>query len=86
MVIPAPMEDLHKPHIPLSHPSGQQAVVGKGPGNGSFGTIEFTDMVGFTGDIGKLRNSGLHAVGHFVLGNGGCDLRITNLGVVKLVQ
>ena len=86
VMVPALMIELDEPHTPLGQPPGQQTVGGKAAGILGIGTVTIEDMLGFVGKIGRLRDTRLHPVGHFIVGNAGSDLRIRRAGKLMLVQ
>ena len=76
MLIPAPMENLHRPHPPLHQPAGQQQAVRERPRLLYVVAIHLQRRGGFAGKIGQLRHARLHPEGHLILGNAGLDLGI----------
>ena len=81
MLIPAPMENLHRPHPPLHQPAGQQQAVRERPRLLYVVAIHLQRRGGFAGKIGQLRHARLHPEGHLILRDTGLDL-----GIVKAVE
>ena len=50
------------------------------------GPVHLEHLLRLAGKIGQLRNAGLHAVGHLVLGDPRGDFRIAEFAQVELVQ
>ena len=76
MLVPAAVVELHKPNVALGEAAGHEAVVGVGARGLHIGSIHVERLLGFVREIGEFRHGGLHAVGHFVLGNAGDDLGV----------
>ena len=79
MLVPAPVEELHESHVPLGEPARQDAVRGVRARLSRIRTVALEHMVRLLGQIHQFRNRGLHAIGHFVLGDARLDLRIPEL-------
>ncbi len=86
VVIPAPVKDLDEAHTAFDHPPGEQAVAGKGSVLVDFRSVQVHDVLRFSGDVRQFGNGRLHAEGHFLLGDGGLNLGIADLGEVLSVQ
>ena len=85
------MEELDVAHTIFSKSTCQQAVVGEGFLAG-LGAIHFVGSHTLLLDIEGVGGTGLHAVGHFVLGDAGLDfgvefvLEFNSVEIGKLVQ
>ena len=86
VVIPASVKNLDESHAAFDHAPCEQAVAGKGPVLFDFRAVQVHDVLRFAGDIGQFGNGSLHAEGQFLLGDGGLNLGIADLGEVFLVQ
>ena len=87
MVVPAAVEELDKADAALGHAAGEEAVTGKGAGFEDFGAVEFfVELLVFGREVGEFWHAGLHAEGHFLLGDGGVDFGVTNFGEVLFVE
>lgn len=87
VVVPAAMEELNEADAALGHAAGEEAVAGEGAGFLDFGAVElFVEFFVFAGEVGKLGDGGLHAEGHFLLGDGGLDFGVADFGELFLVE
>ena len=86
MLVPTSVEELDKADIPFRHAAGKEAVVGKCARLPGVFTIELESTFGLLGKIGNFRCSGLHAEGHFVLGDAGLDFRVASGGKLELIE
>jgi hypothetical protein len=78
VLIPTHVEELHEADIPLCESPCQQAVGGVTAGAPYIRTIEVENMQRLFFNIGQIGNAGLHAEGHFILGDTGLNLGITD--------
>ncbi len=79
VVVPATVEELDEADAALGHAAGEEAVAGEGAGFFDFGAVEFfVDGFVLAGEVGELGDGGLHAEGHFLLGDGGLDFGVAD--------
>src|SRR5262245_51373358 len=79
------MKELHEANTPLDEPSCEQAVVRKRCLT-RLGPIELERFRRLSLQIHQLRDAGLHAEGHLVLGYAGGDLGIVDIGKLLTVE
>lgn len=87
VVIPTAVEELDEADAALGHAAGKEAVAGEGAGFFDFGAVDFF-VEGFVlgGEVGELGDGGLHAEGHFLLGDGGLDFRVADFCELLFVE
>src|SRR6187455_1027275 len=77
VLVPAAVHELDEADAALRHLAGQQAVAGKAAVDAVLlDAVELERLLRFAGQVGQLGDAGLHAVGHFVLGDAGGDFRV----------
>ena len=86
MLVPAAVVDLDEAHAAFGHAAGEQGAVGEGAGFFDVRAVEFADAVGFLGEIGEFGHRGLHAEGHFILGDAGEGFRVEGRVGLLLVE
>ena len=86
VLVPAPVQNLHRPHAPLHQPAGQQGTRRKTSGGLHIRPIRVERGRRFAPQVDQLGNAGLHAKRHLVLGNAGLNLGIVQLGELPLVE
>ena len=86
MLIPAAMEDLHKPDATLHEAAGHEGAVGKGAAVPRIGTIEVEGFFGLGAEIRQVRHTGLHTECHLVLLGAGLDFGVAYQFVGGLIQ
>ena len=86
MLIPTAMIELHEADAALGEAAGHEAVVGVGAGNLHIRAIHVEGLGGFLREVGELWHSGLHAVGHLVLGNARQHLRVKAAARLHVVE
>ena len=85
MEIPAPVEEVHKPHPLLDETAGQQAVVGEARAPW-FCTVGIEHLLRLSGDVHHLRHAGLHPEGEFILRDPCDGFGITEFPGLQFVQ
>ena len=85
MEIPAPVEEVHKPHPLLDETTGQQTVVGEARA-ARFCTVGLEHLLRLSGDVHHLRHAGLHPEGQFILRDPCDGFGITELLGLQFVQ
>ena len=85
MEVPAPVEQVDKPHSLLKETAGQQAIVGEA-GVARYRPVVFQHWLGLAGNIHHLRHAGLHAEGQFILGDAGGGFRMPHLRRLRFIQ
>ena len=87
VVVPAAVEELDEADAALGHAAGEEAVAGEGAGFLDFGAVEsLVELFVFAGEVGEFGDGGLHAEGHFLLGDGGLDFGVADFGELFLVE
>ena len=86
MMIPSPVEDLDKPHVPFGHPSRQQAVGRERPRLSGLLAVHLQRLFRLTRDVDQFGHRGLHTERHLVLGDPGPRLRVSSPGQHRLVH
>ena len=86
MVVPAPVEQLHEPNVPLGHATRQQAIAREGAGFVDLGAVHVQDGLLLLGDVGQFRNRLLHAKGHFVLAQRCLNFRVAGDALLVVVD
>lgn len=82
------MEKFDEADTSLDKTASEESIVCKRSFAG-FGTIEFADVIRFTGNISDLRGNFLHANGHFVSCDASLDFRVAygfKMLVIQLVD
>ena len=84
VLVPAAMEQLHKRHTTFGHAAGQDAQLAANvPGSRESGPYNSLKIDSDSRSFHQVGNRRLHSIGHFILGNPGLDLGITDF--VKLL-
>ncbi len=86
VLVPAGVIELDEADAAFCQTAGEQAVRGEGAGLFRIRAVEVLDGLGFSADVGDLRDAGLHPVGHFVLCDAGLDFRVELVLEVDLVE
>ena len=86
MVVPAAVEELDEAHVALGHPAGEQAVAGERAALVHLRPVQVEDVLRLAGEVGQFGHRGLHAEGHFLLGDRGLNLGVADLVEVLSVQ
>ena len=85
MLIPALMEQLGESNTTLGEASGEDAVGSVGSWCPGVLTVHLENLVGLIGEVGDLRNRGLHPPGEFVAVIG-CSALRARLRILEIVQ
>ncbi len=86
-MIPSTVEELDEANATLGHAPGKEAVAGEGTGFFDFGSVDlFVVFFVFLGEVGEFGDGGLHAEGHFLLGDGGLDFGVAHFIHVLVVE
>ena len=80
------MVKLDEPHAALGQSPRLQAVGGECARFFHVVAVHLEHLLRFAGDVGDLRDGGLHAKRHFVLGDARLDLGVRVAGELQLVQ
>ena len=86
VVVPAHVEELDAAHVAFRETPGEEAVRRVGPGRADFRSVEIEDVLRLPGGVHQLRDTRLHPECHFILGDPGRDLRISDRLLALLVD
>ncbi len=86
VLVPARVHELDELSSPFGKATGEEGVTGEGARFVDAGSVEVEDFLWFVRDIGKFRYAGLHAIGHFVLRNTGCDFGVAVILMLHLIE
>ena len=86
MVVPAHVEELDEADVAFAKATGQETVRGVGARALHVRTVEIEHMLRFLREVEQVGHAGLHAEGHFVLGDAGLDLRVAQHAVALVVE
>ena len=80
------MHDLDAADAAFDEAAGHEAVVGEGSLFLDGRAVHVEHRLRFVRNVGQFRHAGLHAKGHFVLGDAGGDFGISVVAQFQFVQ
>ena len=76
VMIPTLMVELDEPNAAFCQTTSEYAICSKRSWLGRVWSVEIEDVLGLVGNVRNFRNTRLHSIGHFVLTDPGCQIRI----------
>ena len=86
VLIPARMHQLNKTHTALRQSPSHQAVVCERPWFFHLRSVQRQRGLRLVAEVGQFRNTGLHLVGHFILGDTRGNFRIAVIGKLQFIE
>ena len=86
VLVPAAVEDLDDACAALDEAAGEDGALGEAALAVDVVAIHVEGGFGFFGEVSEFGHAGLHAEGHFVLGDAGLDFGVADAGVVEVVE